>query len=50
MRKLCAKWVPRLMLTIGQKRIRVTTLEQNLTYFNRNPEEFLRLFVMMDET
>ena len=49
MRKLCARWVPR-FLTHDQKRIRVTTLEQNLAYFDRNPKDFLRRFVMMDET
>ena len=49
MRKLCVEWVRRL-LTNDQKRIRVTTLEQNLAYFNRNPKEFLRRFVTMDET
>ena len=38
MRKFCARWVPRL-LTIDQKRIHVTTSEQNLAYFNRNPKE-----------
>ena len=31
------------------KRIRVTTSEQNLAYFNRNPKEFLRRFVTIDE-
>ena len=49
MRKLWARWVPRLR-TIDQKRIRVATLEQNLAYFNRNPKEFLRRFVTMDAT
>ena len=49
MRKLCARWVPR-FLTIDQKRIRVTTSEQNLAYCNRDPKEFLRRFVTMDET
>ena len=49
MRKLCARWVPRL-LTIDQKHIRVTTPKQNLVYFNRNPKEVLRRFVSMDET
>ena len=49
MRKLCARWVPRL-LTIDQKHIRVTNLEQNLAYFNRNLKEFLYRFVPMDET
>ena len=38
------------MGTIDQKRIRVTTFEQNLVYFNRNPKEFLRRFVAIDET
>ena len=49
MRKLRARWVPRL-LTTDQNRIRVTTSEQNLANFNRNPKEFLRRFVMMDVT
>ena len=49
MRKLCAKWVP-LLLTIDQKRIRVTILEQNLACFNHNPKKFLCQFVTMDET
>ena len=49
MRKLCARWVPRL-LTIDKNRIRVTTSKQNLAYFNRNPKEFLRRFVTIDGT
>ena len=49
MRKLCAKWVLR-FLTINRKRIRVITSKQNLAYFKRNPKEFLRRFVTMDET
>ena len=49
MRKLCARWVPWL-LRIEQKWIRVTTSEQNLAYFNRNPKQFLRRFVTMNET
>ena len=43
MKNLCARWVSRL-LTIVQKRIRVTTSKQNLTYFNRSPKEFFALF------
>ena len=39
MRKLYAKWVPRL-LPIYQKCIPVTTSGQNLAYFNRNPKIF----------
>ena len=49
MRKLCARWGQRL-LTIDQKRIRVTTSEQNLAYSNRNPNKFLHRFMTMDET
>ena len=41
--------MPRL-LTIDQKRIRVTTLKQNLAYFNRDPKEFLHRFMTIDET
>ena len=48
MRKLCARWVSRL-LTIDQKCIRVTTPEQNLAYFNRNLKEFLLQCVTMDD-
>ena len=49
MRKLSARRVPRL-LTIDQKGIRVTASMQNLAYFYRNPKEFLRWFVTMNET
>ncbi|XP_033217657.1 histone-lysine N-methyltransferase SETMAR-like, partial [Belonocnema kinseyi] len=49
MEKLCARWVPRL-LTVDQKRIRVTTSQQNLALFSRKPPEFLRRFITMDET
>ena len=47
--KLYARWVPRLF-TVDQKHICVTISEEHLAYFNHNPEEFLRRFVMMDET
>lgn len=49
MKKLCARWVPRL-LTVAQKGIRVSTSEQNLSMFNRNPKDFVRRFITMDET
>lgn len=49
MRKLSARWVPRL-LTIDQKRKRVTTSTQCLDKFKRNPSEFLRCYVTVDET
>ena len=49
MRKLSARWVPRL-LTPDNKRNRETISEQCLTLFKRNLEEFLRRFVTVDET
>jgi len=49
MRKLSARWVPRL-LTPDNKRNRGTTSERCLTLFKRNPKEFLRRFVTVDET
>ena len=49
MRKLCAKWVPRL-LTVDQKQERVDDSEQCLAMFKRNKPEFLRRYVTMDET
>lgn len=49
MTKLSARWVPRL-LTPEQKRNRETTSEGNLKMYMRNPPEFLRRFVTVDET
>lgn len=49
MKKLSARWVPRL-LTADQKRYRATTSEQCLAKFKSNPNEFLRRFVTVDET
>ena len=49
MKKLSARWVPRL-LTIDHKRNRVTTSIECLALFNRNKDEFLRRFVTVDET
>lgn len=49
MKKLSARWVPRL-LTIDQKRTRVTTSEAGLAMFKRNKKEFLRRFITVDET
>jgi len=48
MRKLSALWVPRL-LTPDNKRNRETTSEC-LMLFKRNPKEFLRRYVTVDET
>ncbi|XP_070854673.1 protein GVQW3-like [Drosophila suzukii] len=49
MRKLPARWMPRL-LTPDNKRSREITSKQCLTLFKRNPKEFLRRFVTVDET
>ena len=49
MRKLSARWVPRL-LTVDNKRNRETTLKLCLDMFKRNPREFLRRFITVDET
>jgi histone-lysine N-methyltransferase SETMAR len=49
MRKLSARWVPRL-LTPEQKLNRMTTSEQCLALFKSNPTDFLRRFVTVDET
>ncbi|KAG5316615.1 SETMR methyltransferase, partial [Pseudoatta argentina] len=49
MRKLSARWVPRL-LTVDHKRDRVTISKQYLEMFQRNPDEFLRRFITVDET
>lgn len=49
MSKLSARWVPRL-LTPEQRRNRVVTSESCLKMYKRNPQEFLRRFVTVDET
>lgn len=49
MEKLCARWVPRL-LTVDQKLIRKNISTANLALYKRNPSEFLRRFVTVDET
>jgi hypothetical protein len=48
MRKLCAKWVPR-VLTIDQKQQRFDDLEQCFAIFNHNKDEFFRRYITMDE-
>jgi len=47
MKKLSARWVPRL-LTVEQKRNRMTTSKHCLDMFKCNPKEFLRRFVTVD--
>lgn len=47
--KRCARWVPRL-LTVDQKLIRKNISTANLALYKRNPSEFLRRFITVDET
>jgi histone-lysine N-methyltransferase SETMAR len=49
MKKLCARWVPRL-LTADQKRTRMKISEQCLERFNKNKADFVCRFTTMDET
>ena len=49
MRKLSARWVPRL-LTVDQKHTRRTLSRRNLNLFEEDPANFLKRFVTMDET
>jgi transposase len=49
MKKLCARWVPRL-LTADQKRTRMKISEQCLERFNKNKTDFVHWFIAMDET
>jgi len=49
MKKISARWVPRL-LTIENKRNRVNASTAVLALLQRNPDEFFRRFVTVDET
>lgn len=49
MKKLCARWVPR-FLSDEQKKHRVELSERNLELLKRNPVDFFRRLVTMDET
>ncbi|XP_023220365.1 histone-lysine N-methyltransferase SETMAR-like [Centruroides sculpturatus] len=49
MRKLCARWVPRLH-TMGQKQRREDVSIESLAMFRSNKAEFLRRFITMDKT
>ena len=49
MKKLCARWVPRL-LTASQKHTRMKISEQCLEHFNKYKTDFARRFITMDET
>jgi histone-lysine N-methyltransferase SETMAR len=49
MKKLCARWVPRL-LTADQKRTHMKIFEQCSERFNKNKPDFVRRFITVDET
>ena len=49
MRKLCARWVPRL-LTVDQKRVRMKISNAPLAQFRGNKSEFRRRLITVDET
>ena len=49
MRKLSARWVPRL-LTADQKRVRMNISNALLVQFRRNKSEFWRRLITVDET
>jgi histone-lysine N-methyltransferase SETMAR len=49
MKKLCARWVQRL-LTMDQKQRREDVSVESLAKFHSNKAEFLRRFITMDET
>ncbi|KAG5338762.1 SETMR methyltransferase, partial [Acromyrmex heyeri] len=49
MKKLSTRWVSRLLI-VDHKRDRVTISKQCLEMFQRNPDEFLRRFITVDET
>ena len=49
MKKLSARWVPRL-LTIDQKRNRMDISKECLSMFKRNEADYLRRFITVDET
>lgn len=49
MKKVSARWVPRL-LTDENKRLRLSISKESLGLFERNPQEFFRRVVTVDET
>ena len=49
MRKLSARWVPRL-LTLDQKRVRMNIFNALLALFRLNKSEFWHRFIIVDET
>jgi len=49
MKKLCARWVPRLLIA-NKKCTCMTISEQCLERFNKNKTDFMSRFITMDET
>jgi histone-lysine N-methyltransferase SETMAR len=49
MKKLCARWVPRL-LTADQKHTRMKISQQCLEHFNKNKTDFVCQFITIHET
>jgi hypothetical protein len=49
MKKLCARWVPRLIIA-DQNHTYMNISEQCLEHFNNNKIDFVRRFIIMDET
>jgi len=49
MKKLSARWMPRL-LTVDQTRIQMNVSKEYLDMFVRNLTDFLRRFIIVDET
>ena len=49
MKKLCARWVPRL-LTADQQHTRMKISEECLERFNKNKTDFVHRFITVDET
>ena len=49
MKKLCARWAPRL-LTADEQRTRMKISEECLERFNKIKTDFVRRFITMDET
>jgi hypothetical protein len=49
MKKLCARWVPRLLIA-DQKLTRMKISEQCLEHFNKNETDFVHRFITLDKT
>jgi len=49
MKKLCARWLQRLLTTADKKRTCTKIPEQCLEGFNKNKTDSIRRFITMDE-